>query len=352
MKKVLFLFWIAACWYLAGMYRSFPLMIAAVAGILVFLAASLLPYFLKRQLVLSFPQALATVERGETIRADLQIHNRGRLPVGRFRLRFRCESVFYRADKKKCKRWGSVGSGESVRVQTEFPAPFCGMVLLSLERGYVYDFLSLFRTRIRQKPKMEIAVLPLQRKMLFSFAADTNPESLGYEQTAPQLAGSDRNEIRQIRAYTPGDTYRTIHWNQSARTDTLLVKEYSREEDRRIRLSVDLTSPKKISVPAENAFYELLYALLLGLLADHLCPVVVWQSTEGKQSCELTSENDCRTWLARLYRESAQQDTLPQDAMEGLRFGRDLCLWYKGKPVVSFTVENYEAELEQSIRLG
>lgn len=199
---------------------------------------------------------------------------------------------------------------------------------------------------------MEIAVLPLQRKMLFSFAADTNPESLGYEQTAPQLAGSDRNEIRQIRAYTPGDTYRTIHWNQSARTDTLLVKEYSREEDRRIRLSVDLTSPKKISVPAENAFYELLYALLLGLLADHLCPVVVWQSTEGKQSCELTSENDCRTWLVRLYRESAQQDTLPQDAMEGLRFGRDLCLWYKGKPVVSFTVENYEAELEQSIRLG
>lgn len=51
---------------------------------------------------------------------------------------------------------------------------------------------------------------------------------------APQiaLAGSGSQEIRQIRDYQPGDSYRTIHWKQSARTDTLMAREYAREEKR------------------------------------------------------------------------------------------------------------------------
>ena len=67
MKKFLFLLWIGACWYLAGMYRLFPLLVVAVVGILVFLIAGILPFFLKKQLELSFPQSLAVVEKGEEI---------------------------------------------------------------------------------------------------------------------------------------------------------------------------------------------------------------------------------------------------------------------------------------------
>lgn len=355
MKKFLFLLWIGACWYLAGMYRLFPLLVVAVVGVLVFLIAGILPFFLKKQLELSFPQSLVLVEKGEEIEVDLRVKNKGRLPAGRFGVRFRCFSKAFRGQKQKCKRSGSVAAGETEEIRAGFSMPFCGLFFVSVHRAYVYDYLSLFRSRISRKPQLEVAVLPPLRRMKLEFAAESLPESAGFEQSAPLLSGNNREEIRQIRAYAPGDTYRMIHWNQSARTDTLLVKEYSREEERRVRLFLDLMLPKKTTPQAESVFYELLYALLMGLLSQQFRPVVVWQNESGRQGFELSGEQDCCELMVRLYREkihAGQSYEAKDEWGEGLRFGRDLCLWYNGTPAVSFTETGYEEELEQRIHLG
>ena len=51
------------------------------------------------------------------------------------------------------------------------------------------------------------------------------------EEISLQRPGESDQEIRQIREYRPGDARRFIHWNQSARTGDLWIKEYERQEE-------------------------------------------------------------------------------------------------------------------------
>ncbi len=69
----------------------------------------------------------------------------------------------------------------------------------------------------------------------------------------------------QIRDYATGDSMRHIHWNQSARMETLLVREYETEEGKSCFLFF-LTNRRKIEVSEEgmDAFYRALWALAKG----------------------------------------------------------------------------------------
>ena len=84
------------------------------------------------------------------------------------------------------------------------------------------------------------------------------------------ILGSGGEEIRQLREYAAGDPYRLIHWNQTARTDVLWVKEYEPESERSVVIYLDFfRSLSKQDIPLD-AFWEILRAFLEGMLAAEI----------------------------------------------------------------------------------
>ena len=58
-------------------------------------------------------------------------------------------------------------------------------------------------------------------------------------------------EFHQIREYQPGDDIRFIDWNNTVKTDKLMVKQYVEERDRTIVLMVDVSMSGKYSSKLE-----------------------------------------------------------------------------------------------------
>jgi uncharacterized protein (DUF58 family) len=59
-------------------------------------------------------------------------------------------------------------------------------------------------------------------------------------------------DLHALRNYQPTDSVRHVHWKASARTGTLLVREFNREDDRRVLLVFDPALPAELPDAAEK----------------------------------------------------------------------------------------------------
>jgi uncharacterized protein (DUF58 family) len=58
------------------------------------------------------------------------------------------------------------------------------------------------------------------------------------------------SELYLIREHTPGDPVRFVDWKATAKTGALKVREFTREDERRLRIVFDNPAPGAVSVPA------------------------------------------------------------------------------------------------------
>jgi uncharacterized protein (DUF58 family) len=58
------------------------------------------------------------------------------------------------------------------------------------------------------------------------------------------------SELYLIREYTPQDSARNLDWKATAKTGSLKVREYSREDERRLRLVFDNSEPGRVTSTA------------------------------------------------------------------------------------------------------
>ena len=105
------------------------------------------------------------------------------------------------------------------------------------------------------------------------------------------LPGEDHDEIRQIREYREGDPIRYIHWNQTARSGKLWIREYE-ESKEGIILILDFPAGEQIPGDEADAFYTMVGAVITGLFAHVSVVHVRWKSggmdiREGGQIREL-----------------------------------------------------------------
>lgn len=134
---------------------------------------------------------------------------------------------------------GSIDGKKREEEELYLEADWCGKLYISLEQKQVYDYLSLFRSRIREDQEEEIAVLPSSQPLTVIFSEADTWEKQDQGDRIPRSKRSPGGEIRQLREYAPGDLLRGIHWKQSARTDKLLVKEFQREEEEEVSLYLE-----------------------------------------------------------------------------------------------------------------
>lgn len=354
MKRFLFFAFACFTFYWASRYRSLALLFLCLAELLLLLLLPILPRLLKRKLSVRFPAKEDVAVAGSAKPFRVTVRSDGRLPVGRVRVRLR---IWYeRSDKGLEKKvYGGASAGEN-DLPFELLPQYCGMLCVRADRIRVYDYLSLFSSSKRVDAAMRIAVFPREQALKISFSG-VGQEHIG-EQDRPTRAarGETSSEVRRIREYIPGDRLRHIHWNQSARTDRLWVKEFAPEPDRQVDVLLDLRREKPADAKAWSDFYRLLSALVYGLLREEASVTVRWKPDGASVPLQrqVSDPGACRELLLALYGASFSQEEWwdPSDRT-ALRLTGELALYAGGKPLCGFHADKLDEELrEQTLLLA
>ncbi|MGI6011002.1 MAG: DUF58 domain-containing protein [Ruminococcus sp.] len=201
---------------------------------------------------------------------------------------------------------------------------------------------------------MSVAVLPRVRKIKFRFLSE-NQDDQGREEESRLGAGGGSGDIHQLREYTSGDSYRYIHWKQSARTDLLWVKEFQPEEETQADLYLDFQKEGTINHQKYDAFISILSAFILGLLEEEFSVSVSWEGKERPgEKVKVTNKKEHDDLLIYLYQTddfyfSPGKARIPEKREEVFRMDRDLQIFYGKRKLLSFSEKTFEEELNEAV---
>ncbi len=355
MKGILILLTMMTIWYFAGMFRqsgmlTLMLCLGIVAVLLTFLAI-----YQKYRFRLSMDHtkdiAFKGVERAFTLTAE----NKSILPVNRYRMTV---AMKYSADKKPVvKRLNGCAGGKNMKDSSTaeffFQAPYCGVIDVELKKAKVYDPMSVFSSTKKIRQKGQILVFPVEKEMHIVTPSVGSYDNLPVADSHSNRVGDDHSEVHQIREYRPGDLIRHIHQNYSAKTDSIWVKEFSRENDYVIDLFLDTSNSGQKTTEDWDAFYEIVYSVAVSLLKKEFRICAHWfdRKKNGVVEMQLDSLEDCAEMLAEVYLAdkncsgSELFGAASPDTEGTMVINTGLDWYFSGQPVYRFTKEKVENEL-------
>lgn len=298
MKKGCLLILMLLTYYIAGSYRSLPLMIASITEAILAVFMIFTSFYLKRQLHVAFLKKSDIAYKGQIYTCKILTENRGMLPAY-FQVSFKLCNLFF-SEKAVLRSNSDRKSRDALPFFIRFPS--CGLYEIQIEKIRIYDPIRLFRRRRKSDEKMEIAVLPSAEAADLSFLGEESEGDSGTPFPSPEGTPA-QEEVRQIRDYAPGDSIRHIHWNQSARMETLLIREYETESRGCCFLFLTNRTRKSVNEERLERFYHGLWSLTAGLLERFELVLVQWYCTQSKgiRSAEVAGEEGMQAMMRMLY---------------------------------------------------
>lgn len=349
MKKLLYGLGILLTWYLAGLYRSVPLLVLALAwlgcGALLLICARL-----AARRITAAPESLwFTARRGQGTEYGFLVRNAGSLPVRCLRLRLETRALPGRA--KRCFRLeGGLGGRAQARFAAALVAPACGLVALRLTRCAASDPAGLFFARRRLDAPAHLAVLPSVPPLALSLAGGA---AAGESHSQPAGQGvTDPEETRALRDYRPGDPLRLVHWPQTAHSGRLILREPERETSRTLTVFLAAGAQDLADAHTRTAYLELAAALLAGA---QTLPVRLRLSAPGAGVDTELERGDgavdavllalYRGWFLPQDTPSAPTISPPPDS---LCLETSLRLTWQGRTLFAFDAATYRQQLAET----
>lgn len=220
----------------------------------------------------------AWVQRGEL--AEIALFGGSRWPVPPFRGQLRLERRL-------------TGETWVHRYSVKLPTGHCGAITATPEKLWVFDYLGLFRFKVRRIEGMETLVRPEPVPL----ETVPNLEQLLTRRWRPKPGGGFA-ENHEMRLYRPGDNLNQVHWKLTAKTGDLIIREPMEPQRERMVLTLDLKgSPEQL----DRMLGRLLW--LGGFLLEKELSYVLWALTgEGIYSRTITREADLTQALDDLLR--------------------------------------------------
>lgn len=354
MKKFTVLALLAFSWYVAGKYRQIPMTVLLTAELILLLIMFILPRYFRKILNIEFSKKNQTIQKGGESLCSVNADNKGKLPINKLSIKMK---FGYPKDKQtvlKKRLIGSAACGNKNFLEFGFKAPYCGMIGANLESVRIYDYLSIFSSYKHLKSEMKIAVFPQERALHIKLPSFGQDENNPVTEQATLKSGDDHNNIRQIHEYRPGDSIRLLHRNYSAKMGELWVKEYEREKDFRLDLFLDTSAIHKKTAEECDAFYEILSAVVLGLLQNQAIVRVYWHNNllSGTYYTDIETSEQCKEMLYQLYDtvfDKNQNELLPIAAptVDAMRFNLDLEWYLNDTLIYRFSKTRWNEEINQ-----
>lgn len=274
-RRICYILALAGC---IGFYIAYQKWFAWI----VLLAMLLLPWFsliLSLRAMLCLKLKLTVPER---IRQGTKAFARLELRCPGVRPPFRCRIIITKPNTGES--WFlSAGDG--------LPTDHCGGLTVKLERARVYDYLGLFRIRLRKTPVCiarvmpDVKEMPIPEEMTRVLARAWKPK-----------AGGGYAENHEIRQYRPGDTLNLVHWKLSAKMDSLMLREPMEPDGCLMILSMDLCgTPDELD-------RKLGRFLWLGnyLLSQDVSFAAAFLTANGLESWSIDSESDLNACMEEI----------------------------------------------------
>ena len=128
---------------------------------------------------------------------------------------------------------------KTARKNQEYTATYCGDVMISYEKVYLYDVFGFCRVPISETQKHHFVVYPGKVNIELLYNELSKPYENGVLQYQYKK-GTDMSEIYDLKTYYPGDDIRHVHWKLSAKTGEILLKEGSHNSSFETVLLVDI----------------------------------------------------------------------------------------------------------------
>lgn len=359
MRKIIFLVVCCATFYISGFFRSGPMMILFFAELFLFFGMLAVSRLLGRNLTFDVLLQDRKVRKNEYTTGCVRVNNRSLLSITRFELSLTCKTNGSDDGKKRTLK-GYVSARGTTEIEIQVTSAYSGILTIELERIRVWDYLGLFSSKRKAEGGGTLVIMPSQEKL------DIRKKQifLGFDnldRESVNRPGQQPPEVYQIKAYSPGDSIRNIHWKLTARTDELLSKEYMDEMGTELFFFIDLRSAG-CSPSRLDAFWEITSALSLGLLASDIPHCVQWFNTAEKQvtSKNIKSYEDYHAMIETLIITGVidNQSSVPEEYMyefyqhcmkneSVLMFNTELVLSYNENRLMEFSEEDYEKEIKK-----
>ena len=117
---------------------------------------------------------------------------------------------------------------------------FRGLYEIGVKELYITDVLHIFRLRVEYKNYSNVTVSPrvlgIRKRGERSVSDIPTP-------VVRVLDNRDLSEINNIREYRNGDSMKSVHWKLSTKSDELMVREFSTNNDRNTYVFADMSAP-------------------------------------------------------------------------------------------------------------
>lgn len=333
--KIIYLLLVSATVFWGLLYYSSALIGFAVLELLAAVISWLILKFQISKIRVGICMPLSVTEKGERMEAGLELENNSRIPLMRAEARIRMKNTFY-PETEMIRLSGAADGKSRVRILKGFVGEHCGPVEMELGPVWVWDFLRIFKSRVKVSEKERWVILPRMYQAMIRpeekirYAPDDSEE---FDKSRP---GDDVSEIFQLREYRPGDRIQSVHWKRSAGSEELIVRDYSLPVARPVVFLLDLKWKKGYL----DDFLEAGLAISRGLLEAGCPHYVGWMDAAKEDISRLSmeKEEDLYTLTELLYRAgfhtgAGNLEELYREKYRGenliccLRLDTDLCLW-------------------------
>ena len=354
MKKLLALIILAAALYFGGMNDQTAVIVSVLCLLIVFLVSFIFSRVMKRFVSADLPVGVSTVYKNTESVLKIKVFNSSRVPLSRAALSMRMK--YKNSRTVSSKRFRVSAPGGECESEIFFTPPYCGIIEARIKKIRIYDYLYMFSCSKKLGCKSEIYILPPPRELRIimpDFGAYT---ANAVTESSSDKSGEDHSEIRLVREYRDGDLMRHIHRNYSARSGKLWIKEYYRDNDRKINVYLNTSSKQPLSADLLDAYYELVSSVLTSCVKYGLSMRINWLDAESGQAreYELRCSDDVSALLAKLY--CTNTACSPEafaavfgDTDSGMVLSASLQWIFGGVPVFTFDKKTLSAQLESRV---
>lgn len=344
-KKIIYILTALVTGWFAGLYHAEWLMVLFLAEILFFLLM-LAEAVLSARGLSAAPESdvMSFVQRGERASVGFTVTNRGLAGPAHCRCRYLIASPGKKErDFTVSADYRKGNSAVSLLVS----ADHCGILRVTAAGVQVSDRMDFFRLRGHAAGTVETAIFPEAADLpipedILRAARRPDPGALPVND-----ADDTPDDIRDVREYREGDSFRRIHWNLTARTDDLWVREYQSDAATHIAVICADRTGLEPAGDTRDRWYRLLFSLIRACVRDGE-PAVVYpapgEAAGGRR--RIRREEEIRRLFVDLCREAesgtaAEVPAVPLDPAE-YRVDASLRLWQGGELIFDYAHEKAE----------
>lgn len=285
-------------------YREYLSMLAFAMALLLPLGLYLLLRHCAKRVEVELLPGPHSLGRGESFSLQLQIKNRGRLPIARCQVELLARHQFY-GDPNRTVVETPVFSKNTQTISYSVAPRHTGKITFSLGEVRLYDFLGITCIRLEPNSRFVLPVLPAFVDSAARIGVDFFRHVPDSNTFSRHRRGDDSSETFKLREYQPGDRINHIHWKLTAKVGEMIVKESSfpLQDTTCIFLELYRVSGSRENKNYLDAILETLCVLSPLFLQEGIEHTVYWYDLQngGLASHRITDEADLFGCLDDLF---------------------------------------------------